>query len=72
MPKKWIQRAIKNPGGLHRALHVPEGEKIPADKMAQAKRSKNPRVRRMAALAGTLAGMHHKESRGERWYGKGK
>ena len=72
MAKKWIKGAIKNPGGLHRALGVPEGEKIPADKMAKAKRSKNPRVRRMAALAGTLAGMHHKESRGERWYGKGK
>lgn len=72
MAKKWIDKAIKHPGALHRALGVPEGEKIPADKMAKAKSSKNPRVRRMAALAHTLGGMHHKESRGERWYGKDK
>lgn len=69
--KKWIKGAIKNPGGLHRALGVPEGEKIPAGKMAAAKRSRNPRVRRMAALAGTLKKMNHGSTRGERWYGKG-
>jgi hypothetical protein len=67
--KKWIKGAIKNKGGLHRALGVPEGDKIPADKLASAKNSRNPRVRRMAALAGTLEKMHHKP-RGERWYGK--
>lgn len=55
---KWIQAAIKNPGGLHRALHVPEGEKIPAKKLAKASRSENPRVRRMAGLAKTLESMH--------------
>jgi len=26
---KWIQEAIKNPGGLHRMLGIEEGEKIP-------------------------------------------
>lgn len=25
--KKWIQKAIKNPGALHRALGIPMGEK---------------------------------------------
>lgn len=70
MAKKWIKGAIKNPGGLHRALGVPEGQKIPADKMAAAKNSKNPRVRRMAALAHTLEGMHHSKPRGDKWYGK--
>lgn len=59
MAEKWIQKAIKRPGALHRALHVPKGEKIPAKKMAQARRSKNPSVRRMAGLARTLKGFHH-------------
>lgn len=52
---KWIQSAIKHPGGLHKALGVPQGQKIPADKLAKAKRSPNAHVRRMAALASTLA-----------------
>ena len=65
--KKWIKGAIKNPGGLHRALGVAEGQKIPSDKLAKAKNSKNPRVRRMANLATTLEGMH--KPRAERWYG---
>ena len=50
----WIAGAIKRPGALHRALHVPEGEKIPAKKMAAAAHSDNPRVRKEAALAHTL------------------
>lgn len=43
-----------NKGGLHRALGVPEGQKIPAEKMEAAKHSKNPHIRRMAAFAHTL------------------
>lgn len=71
MAKKWISKAIKHPGALHRALGVPEGEKIPEEKMAQARKSKNPRIQRMVALAGTLEGMHHGgKSRAERFYGK--
>lgn len=56
---KWIQGAIKHPGGLHRALHVPQGQKIPAAKMAKASHSENPRIRRMVGLAKTLKKMHH-------------
>ena len=56
--KNWIQGAVKHPGALHRALDVPEGKPIPAGKMAQAEDSKNPRIRRMAALAKTLKGLH--------------
>lgn len=52
--KKWIAGAIKRPGGLHRALGVAEGEKIPAKKMQAALKSDNPRLRRMANLAKTL------------------
>jgi hypothetical protein len=44
---------------------VPEGEKIPAKKMAQAGKSSNPRMKRMVALAHTLKGMHHKADGGE-------
>ena len=58
MAKKWIQGAIKRPGALHRALGVPEGEKIPAAKMRQARHSRNPGVRKMASLAQTLSRMH--------------
>jgi hypothetical protein len=55
---KWIQSAIRKPGALHRALGVPEGEKIPASKLAKAARSSNPTMRRRAALAKTLKGFH--------------
>ncbi len=46
-----------NRGALHRALGVPSGQTIPAKKMAQASRSKNPHVRRMAASAKGLKAM---------------
>lgn len=55
---KWIQGAIKHPGALHRELHVPEGEKIPAKKLARAAHSENPTLRRRANLARTLKGLH--------------
>ncbi len=35
---KWIQGAISSPGQLHRDLGVPQGEKIPAKKLAAAAR----------------------------------
>lgn len=55
---KWIQGAIKHPGALHRALNVPQGEKIPAKKLAAATHSENPVLRKRAALANTLKGLH--------------
>lgn len=58
MAKNWIKGAIKHPGALHRSLGVPEGQKIPASKMAAAAHSKNPTTRKRAALAKTLKGMH--------------
>jgi hypothetical protein len=57
--KHWIQGAIKHPGGLHRALGVSQGQKIPAKKMAVAAHSKSEHIRRMVALAHTLRHMHH-------------
>lgn len=62
MAKHWIKSAIgKNKGALHRHLGIPEDEKIPENKLNAAKNSKNPTVRREAALAQTLSGMHHKK-----------
>ena len=57
MADKWIQGAIKHPGALHRELGVPEGKKIPEKKLARARRSKNPTLRRRANLARTLGKM---------------
>lgn len=54
----WIAGATKNKGALHRALGVPEGEKIPAKKLEKAEHSKNPTMRKRADLAETLKGMH--------------
>jgi hypothetical protein len=50
----WIKGAIKKPGALHRALGVPEGQKIPAKKMAKAAKSSNPLMRKRVNLARTL------------------
>jgi hypothetical protein len=54
MAKKWIQKAIKKPGALRRSLKVKKGKKITAKKLAKASKSKNPTLRRRAALAKTL------------------
>lgn len=51
--KKWIQKAVKNPGALHKALKVPAGKTIPAGKLAAA--AKKPgKVGQRARLAQTL------------------
>ncbi len=41
-------------GGLHESLHIPEGEKIPAKKIAKAEKSSNPKIRKQATLAETF------------------
>jgi len=58
MADQWIAGATKNKGGLHRALHVPTGETIPASKLMTAAHSSNAHLRRMANLAKTLKKMH--------------
>jgi len=55
--KHWIKGAIKHPGALHTALHVPQGEKIPADKLEAAAHKKG-KVGKEARLAKTLKGLH--------------
>lgn len=59
--KQWIKSAIKHPGALRSALHVKEGEKIPASKLKKAEHSKNPKTKKRAILAETLSKMHHKK-----------
>lgn len=46
-------------GALHRALGIAEGSKIPESAMTKALKSKNPRIRRMAASARGLEAMRH-------------
>ncbi len=71
--KKWIQKAHIKKGALHRALHVPEGEKIPESKMEKAAHSKNPAIRKMASLAETLKGFHkRRKNLSKRMYGENK
>lgn len=56
MAEKWIQKAIKKPGALHKQLGVAEGKKIPAKKLAAA--AKKPgKLGQRARLAKTLKGM---------------
>jgi hypothetical protein len=54
--KNWIAGAVKNKGGLHRSLGVPEGEKIPPGKIAEAAK-RGGRVGKQARLAKTLGKM---------------
>ena len=58
MAEHWMQGAVKHPGGLHRALHIPQGQHIPPARIAAAEHSPKGNVRRMAFLAETFA--HHR------------
>jgi len=60
--EKWIQGAIKHPGALHKALGVPQGQKIPLKKLKKAEHSSNPKIARQAHLAATLKSFHHRGS----------
>ena len=61
MAEKWMQKAAKSmerrgtKGALHRQLGVPEGEKIPAAKLAaagaRAKRTGNTKLARRVGFA---------------------
>jgi hypothetical protein len=58
--KNWIAGATENKGGLHRSLHVPQGEKIPKAKIFKAAHSDNPKVAKQARLAETLSKLHRR------------
>jgi hypothetical protein len=54
---KWISSAISKLGALHRQLGVPQGQKIPAKKLAAAA-SKGGKLGKRARLAQTLKKLH--------------
>lgn len=56
---KWIQKAIKNPGALHKQLGVPAGKSIPQKTLKVAEK-KGGLLGKRAHLAETLKKMHHK------------
>jgi hypothetical protein len=55
--EKWIQKAIKKPGALHKEMGIAEGKKIPAKKLAAAAK-KGGKLGKRARLAETLKKMH--------------
>ena len=55
MAEKWIQKAIKQPGALHKALGVSADKKIPAKKL-EAAAKKPGKTGQRARLAKTLRG----------------
>jgi hypothetical protein len=59
MAEKWIQKAIKKPGALHKELGVPEGKNIPEKKIKAAEK-KGGKIGKRAALAETLKSFHKK------------
>lgn len=56
---KWIQKAIKHPGALHRQLGIPEGRKIPMRTLRKVSKG-NTKLARRARLAITLKGLRKK------------
>lgn len=59
MSVKWIDKAIKHPGALHKALGVPAGQKIPQAKLEKAAHAPG-KLGREARLAETLEGFNKK------------
>ena len=55
MAEKWIQKAIKKPGALHKTLGVPAEKKIPAKTLAKAAKAPG-KLGQRARLAKTLRG----------------
>jgi len=69
--EKWIQKAIKHKGALHKQLGVPAGEKIPAKKLEKAA-EKGGKLGKRARLAETLKRMNRAEGGGFGLLGEGK
>lgn len=57
--KMKMKIKIKHPGQLHRDLGVPQGKKIPAEKLAAAKHSSNSLVRKRANFAFNAKSWNH-------------
>ena len=63
--KKWIKAAVpeSHKGLLHKHLGIPEGEKIPADKLHAALNSSDPKIRHEAQFAANMKGLKHKKKK---------
>lgn len=57
---KFIQGMHMEHGALHRQLGIPEGEKIPAERLEKAAHSDNPLLAKRARTAEMLKGLSHK------------
>ena len=57
--EKWIAGAISKPGALHKALGVPQGQKIPEKALNKAAKAGGT-LAKQANLAKTLAGFKKK------------
>lgn len=57
--KKRIYIKPSHRGLLHRRLHVPEGEKIPASKIEAARHSSDPTLRKQAQFAKNASTFDH-------------
>lgn len=62
--KKFIQKAIKKPGALHKQLGVPQDETIPKGKLEAAAKKGNTKLAKRARLALTLKKLPHKGKSG--------
>ncbi len=56
---KWIQKAIKKPGALRKALGATKGKRIPTKKLDAATKKKG-KIGQRARLAKTLGKMRKK------------
>lgn len=52
--KMFMQKAVKHPGALRRALHAKKGENIPEAAIQKAAHSNNLHLRKMGQLAETF------------------
>lgn len=57
--KKFIQKAIKEPGSLRAALGIPKGKNIPTSKIAKAAKAPG-KLGQRARFAQTLAKIRNK------------
>jgi hypothetical protein len=55
MAEKWIQKAVKKPGALHKQLGVPSDKKIPSKMLNKAAKAPG-KLGQRARLAKTLRG----------------
>lgn len=60
MAERWIQKAIKKPGALRKAMGAKKGKNIPEGKLEAAAKKKGVTGQR-ARLAQTLKGLRKKK-----------